>query len=118
LANSNNSIITDDDDDLTEPTIQRMIEGIQKTINLHHSTTTTNNNNNDSHGGGGIAMSSVMKGHFELEIETLQNAPRDADKLRQLLKSKERQYEEATHIEDTQRLVTEIEMLKVVFCIW
>jgi hypothetical protein len=30
------------------------------------------------------------------------------------LKSKERQYEEATHIEDIQRLVTEIEMLKVV----
>ena len=32
----------------------------------------------------------------------------------QLLKSKERQKEEAMHIEDTQRLVTEIEMLKVV----
>jgi hypothetical protein len=104
LANSNNSIITDDY--LTEPTIQRMIEGIQKMINLHHTTTTSTTNNNDSQGGG-IAMSSVMKGHFELEIETLQNAPRDADKLRQLLKSKERQYEEATHIEDIQRLVTE-----------
>jgi hypothetical protein len=48
----------------------------------------------------------AMKRHFELEIETLQNAPRDEDKLRELLK--------ATHIEDTQRLVTEIEMLKVV----
>jgi L-lysine 2,3-aminomutase len=45
---------------------------------------------------------------------TLQNAPRDAAKLRELLKLKERQYEQATHIEDTQRLVTEIEMLKVV----
>jgi hypothetical protein len=32
----------------------------------------------------------------------------------QLLKSKERQKEEAMHIEDTQRLVTGIEMLKVV----
>jgi hypothetical protein len=32
----------------------------------------------------------------------------------QLLKSKERQKEEDMHIEDTQRLVTEIEMLKVV----
>jgi hypothetical protein len=29
------------------------------------------------------------------------------------LKLKEKQNEEATHIEDTQRLVTEIEMLKV-----
>ena len=56
-----------------------------------------------------------MKRHFELEIETLQNAPRDPDKLERLLQVKERQKEEeAMHIEDTQRLVTEIEMLKVV----
>jgi hypothetical protein len=55
-----------------------------------------------------------MKRHLELEIKTLQNAPRDPDKLRRLLKGKQRQNEEATHIEDTQRLVTEIEMLKVV----
>ena len=45
---------------------------------------------------------------------TLQNAPRYADKLRRLLEVKQRQKEEADHIEDTQRLVTEIEMLKVV----
>jgi hypothetical protein len=38
----------------------------------------------------------------------LQNAPRDdEDKLRELLKLKQRQNEEAMHIEDTQRLVTE-----------
>jgi hypothetical protein len=55
-----------------------------------------------------------MKRHFELEIETLQNAPRDEDKLRRLLEIKRRQKEKADHIEDTQRLVTEIEMLKVV----
>jgi hypothetical protein len=56
----------------------------------------------------------AMKRHLELEIETLQNAPRDEDKLRELLKLKEKENEKATHIEDTQRLVTEIEMLKVV----
>jgi hypothetical protein len=44
----------------------------------------------------------------------LQNAPRDADKLARLLKVKQRQKEEAIHIEDTQRLVIEIEMLRVV----
>jgi hypothetical protein len=44
----------------------------------------------------------------------LQNAPRDEGKLRRLLGIKQRQKEEAMHIEDTQRLVTEIEMLKVV----
>jgi hypothetical protein len=52
--------------------------------------------------------------HFKLQIKTLQNAPRDPDKLERLLKVKQRQKEEAMHIEDTQRLVTEIEMLKVV----
>jgi hypothetical protein len=41
---------------------------------------------------------------LELEIETLQNAPRDAAKLRRLLEIKQRQKEEkAMHIEDTER---------------
>ena len=48
------------------------------------------------------------------QTRRLQNPPRDAEKLERLLKVKRRQKEEAMHIEDTQRLVTEIEMLKVV----
>ena len=62
----------------------------------------------------GWGLNPVMKRHLELEIKTLQNAPRDADKLRRLLEIKQRQKDEAMHIKDTQRLVTEIEMLKVV----
>jgi hypothetical protein len=62
----------------------------------------------------GEGMSPPMKKHLELEIKILKNAPRDADKLRKLLQVKQRQKEEADHTEDTQRLVTEIEMLKVV----
>ena len=62
----------------------------------------------------GWGINPIMKKHLELEIRTLQNAPRDADKLRRLLEIKQRQKDEAMHIEDTQRLVTEIEMLKVV----
>jgi hypothetical protein len=62
--------------------------------------------------GGGI--NPIMKRHLELEIRTLQNAPRDVDKLRKLLELKQRQKEQAMQIEDTQILVTEIEMLKVV----
>ena len=62
----------------------------------------------------GWGLSPIMKRHLELEIKTLQNAPRDADKLRRLLQIKQRQKDEAEHIEDTQRLVAEIEMLKVV----
>jgi hypothetical protein len=59
-------------------------------------------------------MSHPMKRHLEVEIKILQNAPRDAEKLERLLKAKRKQKEEAMHIEDTHRLVTEIEMLKVV----
>ena len=59
-------------------------------------------------------MSPPMKKHLELEIKILQNAPRDPDKLERLLQIRQRQKEEAMHMEDTQRLVTEIEMLKVV----
>ena len=62
----------------------------------------------------GWGINPIMKRHLELEIKTLQNALRDEDKLRELLKLKEKQNEQAIHIEDTQRLVTEIEMLKVV----
>jgi hypothetical protein len=50
-------------------------------------------------------------------IKTLQNAPRDAAKLQQIIKAKGKQNEQATHFEDTQRLVTEIEMLKLVLCL-
>jgi hypothetical protein len=37
----------------------------------------------------------AIKRHLELEIKTLQNAPRDPDKLERLLKAKERQKQEA-----------------------
>ena len=44
---------------------------------------------------------------------------RDPEKLKRLLKIMQKQKEGAMHIEDTERLVTEIEMLKVVlYCIW
>jgi hypothetical protein len=42
-----------------------------------------------------------MKRHLELEIKTLQNAPRDEEKLERLLKIKERQKEEAMYMKDT-----------------
>jgi hypothetical protein len=85
----------------TEIAIQKMIEASQRMLTV---------NSQETLGG----LSPPQKRHLELEIETLQNAPRDAEKLGRLLKAKQRQKEEAMHIEDTQRLVTEIEMLKVV----
>jgi hypothetical protein len=82
--------------DSTEEAIQKMIEASQRMIN------------EQQHG------NPAINEHFKLQIKTLQNAPRDEEKLERLLKVKERQNDAATHIEDTQRLVTEIEMLKVV----
>jgi hypothetical protein len=65
----------------------------------------------------GEGISPPIKKYLELEIKTLQNAPRGADKLERLLQVKQKQKEEAMHIEDTQRLVTEIEMLKFVLMV-
>jgi hypothetical protein len=88
-----------------------MIEGCQRMIRI-------SNNNNDDSQQEEVRINPAMKRHFELQIETLQNAPRDEDKLREeLLRLREKENEQATHIEDTQRLVTEIEMLKVVLCL-
>jgi hypothetical protein len=42
--------------------------------------------------------------HFKLQIKTIQNAPRDPDKLERLLKIKEREKEEeAMYMKDTQK---------------
>jgi hypothetical protein len=42
----------------------------------------------------GVPISSVTKRHFQLQIETLQNAPRrDVDKLEQIIKAKEKERE-------------------------
>jgi methyl coenzyme M reductase beta subunit len=92
--------------DSTEVAIQKMIDASQRMIDVNSQVT------GEAKDGWGI--NTVMKKHLELEIRTLQNAPRDADKLRRLLELKQRQKEEADHIEDTQRLVTEIKMQKVV----
>jgi hypothetical protein len=90
--------------DSTEVAIQKMIAPSQRMLKV--------NSQGRLDGGGGI--SPPMKRHLELEIKTLQNAPRGAEKLERLLQIKQRQKEEADHIDDTQRLATEIEMLKVV----
>lgn len=56
----------------------------------------------------------IINNHFELQIKTLQNVPRDEDKLQALLKAKEREKATGGNIcRRTQRLNTEVKMLKV-----
>jgi hypothetical protein len=69
----------------------------------------TMNNQGEELGG----MSPPQERYLALQIKTLEKATRDAEKLERILKAKRRQKEQAMYIEDTQRLVTEIEMLKV-----
>jgi methyl coenzyme M reductase beta subunit len=78
--------------DPTEVAIQKMIDASQRMIKI----------NSQGQLGG---MNPAVKKHFDLQIKTLQNAPRDADKLERLLKVKEREKKEAMFMEDTQRLV-------------
>jgi hypothetical protein len=96
------SSITSNDDSTLEAAIQRMIEAKRTFIREYPE---------------GIRISSVTKRHFQLQMKTLQNAPRNAAKLEQIIKAKERENEKARHMDDTQRLVTEIEMLKFVLCL-
>jgi hypothetical protein len=94
-------------DPTVEVAIQKMIDASQRMLKV--------NSQGEEELGLGGGINPAIKKHLELEIETLQNAHRDPDKLSRLLQIKQRQKEEAMYIEDTQRLVTEIEMLKVVF---
>ena len=113
--------------DSTEVAIQKMIEASQRMIKLNTNSDSNLNENNKNQRigergesattttvGSWRGMNPAIKRHLELQINTLQNAPRDAGKLEWLLKTKRRQKEEATELEDAESLVTEIEMLKVV----
>jgi hypothetical protein len=62
--------------DSTEVSIKKMIETSQRMLRIN------------SQGDFGV-MNPVMKRHLELEIKTLENAPRDADKLEHLLQVKQ-----------------------------
>jgi DNA polymerase I-like protein with 3'-5' exonuclease and polymerase domains len=84
---------------------QKMIDANQRMLEM-------NSQGEEGSAGGGLSPS--LKRHLGLQIKTLENAPRDADKLRRLLQINQRQKGETEHIEDTQRLVTEIEMLRFV----
>lgn len=63
--------------DPTEVAIQKMIDASQRMIDVQSKVT------GEAKDGWGI--NPIIKKHLELEIKTLQNAPRDADKLRRLL---------------------------------
>ena len=74
-----------------------MIEASQRMITINNS---SNQAIEEAAAAAWRGMNPAIKKHLELQIKTLQNAPRDPDKLERLLKVKRRQKEEADHIED------------------
>jgi hypothetical protein len=77
--------------DLTEAVIEEMVKECQRKISKQH----------DNH-------NSITNENLKLKIRTPQNAPIDLKKLEQLLKQKECESETVRHVQDLERLVTEI----------
>ena len=65
-----------------------------------------------------IQISLAAKRHWQSEIKVLREAPRDPEKLREILKAKQKQYEKAKDSEEIERLIPEIEMLKFVLYLY
>jgi hypothetical protein len=90
-----------------------MIDGMRSYIR-------ENENGDAISGNSNTIISPVLTSLFHLKMQTLQNAPRDPSKLKQLIKAKEREREKqkndnkARCIEDNQRDLAETDMLKFV----
>ena len=95
--------------DSTEAIIARMIGGIRIFINPQYGNTTP-----EEEAAAVIKINPATKKYCELKIKILQDSPKDPNKLRQILKVKQKEYQKAEDSEYIERLVTEIEMLKFV----
>jgi len=110
MVDNNNDSLVYPVHDSTELIIQRTIKGIQKMIRPYEC------KEDETPRVAVIEINPAMKKHWESEIKILREAPRDPDKLRKLVKAKQRELEDAMKIEDTERLFPEIEMLRFVLC--
>jgi pyruvate/2-oxoacid:ferredoxin oxidoreductase beta subunit len=111
-ASSQSSALHDDGPTIIERTIKKTIDGIQTLLNPVNNMTPEEEEMEEKMAV--IKISEAIQKHFELQIRTLQLAPRDPDKLREILKEKQKEYEKAEASEVIEDLVTEIEMLKYV----
>lgn len=111
MVDNNDNLAYPTPDSPMESLIQRTIDGIQKMIKGH------DNQGPEEDGAisnAGIEINPAMKRHWESEIKILRDAPRVKNKLSEIIKIKQEEYEEADDSEDIERLVSEIEMLKFV----
>ena len=96
-------------DPTIERAIEKTIEGIRRLLNPYYDTITP-----EEEAAAAIKISAATEKHFRLQIMTLQNAPRNESKLREILEKKQREYQRAEDSEVIERLVTEIQTLKFV----
>ncbi len=94
-----------------ENAIKKTIDGIQSLLNPLNNMTPEEEEMEEKMAV--IKISEATQKHFNLQTKILQDAPRDPDKLREILKEKQKEYEKAEDSEDIERLVTEIEMLSL-----
>jgi hypothetical protein len=111
-ASSQSSPVHADGSTLIERTIRKTIDGIQTRLNPVNNMTPEEEEMEEKLAV--IKISEATQKHFNLQTKTLQDAPRDPDNLREILKEKQKEYEKAEAIEVIEDLVTEIEMLKYV----
>jgi hypothetical protein len=96
-------------DSTIEKAIEKKIEGIRIFLNPQYGNTTP-----EEEVARVIKINPATKKYCELKIKILQDAPRDADKLREILKAKQKEYDKAQDSIDIERLFSEIETLKFV----
>ena len=111
-ASSQSSAVHNDGSTIMERTIKKTIDGIRTLLNPVNNMTPEEEELEEKMAV--IKISEATQKHFNLQTKTLQDAPRDPDKLREVLKEKQKEYEKAEDTEVIEDLVTEIEMLKYV----
>ena len=101
--------------DFIENHVNKMIHRIRTFLNPQHGNTTPE----EEEAAGAatkvkkvLAVNPATKKYAELRIKILQDSPRDADELKEILQAKEEEYEKVQGSERIERLITEIDMLK------
>jgi PleD family two-component response regulator len=93
--------------DFVEYHVNKMINGIRTFLNPQYDNTTP-----EEEAAAAIKVSLATKKYAELKIKILQDSPRDAHKLVEILQAKDKQYEKAHDSEEMENLITEIDTLE------
>ena len=89
-----------------------MVNGIRIFLNPQHGNTVPEEGEETA--AAAIKINPATKKYAELKIKILQESPRDAHKLVEILQAKDKQYEKTQDSEEIEQLITEIEMLQYV----